>query len=131
MSSRKYNSKFQNTWLTDARFHAWIRKAENDPHATFCSFCQKRFSVAGQGIKQLESHMNCEKHKQKTSPDPAVSKQKTLMFASISDPTGGATTEKDNKEKRQHTLDTVMLSEDTAKAEIMWSLEVLKNKYSY
>ena len=53
------------------------------------------------------------------------------MFASASDPTGGTSTEKVNKEKRQHTLDTAMLSEDTVKAEIMWSLEVLKNKYSY
>ena len=36
---------------------AWIRKAENDPHAASCSFCQKSFSVGEQGIKQLESHM--------------------------------------------------------------------------
>ena len=75
--------------------------------------------------------MKGEKHKQKTLPDPAASKQKTLMFASISDPTGRTTTKKDNKEKRQHTLNTDMLSKDTVKAEKMWSLEVLKNKYSY
>ena len=75
--------------------------------------------------------MKVEKHKQKTAPDPPASKQKTFMFSSTSDPTGGTTTEKDNKEKRQHTLDTAMLSEDTVKAEIMWSLEVLKKKYSY
>ena len=35
------------------------------------------------------------------------------------------------KEERQHTLETAMLSEDTVKAEIVWSLEVLKNKFSY
>ena len=117
MSSGKYKCKCQSTWLTDERLRAWIRKAENDPHATFCSFCQKSFSVAG----QLESHMKGEKHKQKTPSDPAASKQKTLVFASTSDPTGGTTTEKDNKEKRQHRLDTTMLSEDIVKAEIMWS----------
>ena len=71
------------------------------------------------------------KRKQKTPPDPTASKQKTLMLASTSDPTGVTTTKKDNKEKRQHTLDTAMFSEDTVKAEIMWSSEVLKNKYSY
>ena len=53
------------------------------------------------------------------------------MFASISDSTGRTTTKKDNKEKRQHTLNTDMLSKDTVKSEKMWSLEVLKNKYSY
>ena len=107
MSSGKYKCKFQNVWLTDERFHAWISKAENDPHAPFCSFCQKSFSVAEQSIKQLESHMKGEKHKQKTPPDSAASKQKALMFASSSDP-GGTTIKKDNKEKRQHTLDTAM-----------------------
>ena len=80
---------------------AWIRKAENDPHAASCSFCQKSFSVAEQGIKQLESHMKGEKYKQKTPPDPAASKEKTLMFALTSDATGGTTTEKG--EKTAHT----------------------------
>ena len=53
------------------------------------------------------------------------------MFSSKRDTTGGATTEKDNKEKRQLTLDTAMSNKDTVKAEIIWLLEVLKNKYSY
>ena len=74
--------------------------------------------------------MKGEKHKQKTPPDPAASKQKTL-FASASDPTEGTTTERGNKKERQHTLDTAILSEGTVKAEIIWSLEVSKNKYSY
>ena len=128
LSLGKYKCKFQNVWLTDERFRAWIRIAENDPHAAFCSFFQKSFSDAGQGIKQMESHMKGEKHKQKTPPDPAASKQKTL-FASASDPTEGTTTERGNKKERQHTLDTAILSEDTVKAEIIWSLEVSKNKY--
>ena len=51
MSSGKYKRKFQNAWLTEERFRAWIRKAENDPHNAFCLFCQKSFSVAEQGIK--------------------------------------------------------------------------------
>ena len=89
------------------------------------------FFVDRQGTTQLESHMKCEKHKQKTPPDPAAGKQKTLMFASTSNPTWGTTTKKDNKEKRQHTLDKDMLSEDTVKAEIMWLLQVLKNKSPY
>ena len=44
--------------------------------------------------------MKGEKHKQKTPPDPAASKQKTL-FASASDPTEGTTTERGNKKERQ------------------------------
>ena len=75
--------------------------------------------------------MKGKKHKQKTLSDPSASKQKTLMFASTSDATGGTTTKKDNKEKGQHTLNTAMLTEDTVKTEITRSLEVLKNKYYY
>ena len=126
MSSGKDKWEFQNTWLTDERFCGQIRKPENDPHAIFCSFCQRSFSVAGQGIEQLESHMMGEKHKQKTPPDPAGSKQKTLMFAPTNDPTSG-TNRKNNKEKRQHTLEKTMLGENTVKAKIMQSLQVLKN----
>ena len=88
------------------------------------------FSMARQGTTQLESHMKCEKHKQKTPPDPAAGKEKTLMFASTSNSTWGTTTKKDNKEKRQLTLDKAMLSEDTVKAETML-LQVLKNKSPY
>ena len=42
-------------------------------------------------------HMKGEKYKQKTPPDPAASKEKTLMFALTSDATGGTTTEKGGK----------------------------------
>ena len=131
MPSGKYKWEFQNTWLTDERFCGWITKPENDPHAIVCSFCRRSFSVAGQGIEQLESHMMGEKHKQKTPPDPAASKPLPLMFAPTSDPTWGTNTRKDNKEKRQHTLDKTMLGENTVKAKIMQSLQVLKNKYPY
>ena len=62
------------------------QKAENDPHVAFCLFCQKRLSVAGQGIKHLAFHMKGEKRKQKTLADPAASKLETLMFVSTSDP---------------------------------------------
>ena len=79
----------------------------------------------------MESQIEDEKHKQNTPVDPAASKEKTLMFASTSDPTGVTTTVKDDKEKRHHTLDTAMLSKDSVKGEIMCSVEVLKNKYSY
>ena len=58
--------------------------------------------------------MKGEEHKQKTPPDPGATKQKTLMFESISDLTVGTTIEK-----------------DIVKAEIMWWLEVLKNKCFY
>ena len=66
---------------------SWLgQKAENDPHVAFCLFCQKRLSVAGQGIKHLAFHMKGEKRKQKTLADPAASKLETLMFVSTSDP---------------------------------------------
>ena len=35
----------------------WI-KADKDPSCAFCSYCKRKFSVADQGVKQINSHMN-------------------------------------------------------------------------
>ena len=89
-------------------------------------FARGAFLWLDKVLNSWESHMMGEKHKQKTPPDPAGSKQKTLMFAPTNDPTSG-TNRKNNKEKRQHTLEKTMLGENTVKAKIMQSLQVLKN----
>ena len=107
------------------------KSLEWSSHTALCLFYHKSFFVAWQRYQTVGSLIWRVKNTNTSLPDPVASKQKILMFASNRDTTGGTTTEKDNKEKRQLTLDTVMSNKDTVKAGIMWSLEVLKNKYFY
>ena len=107
------------------------KSLESSSHTALCSFYHKSLFVAWQRYQTVESLIWRVKNTNTSLPDPVANKQKTLMFSSKRDTTGGTTTEKDNKEKRQLTLDTAMSNKDTVKAEIIWLLEVLKNKYSY
>ena len=63
----KYKAKYQDEWSHSFEFRDWIQKDTKDPTSAFCRYCQKTFLVAGQGIKQVYSHMNSSKHK-KPSP---------------------------------------------------------------
>ena len=40
----------------DNNFKSWISKIENDAFTTRCKILNKTISIAGQGVKALESH---------------------------------------------------------------------------
>ena len=58
-----------------------MQRYQKDPTCVFCKYFHKTFSVAGQEVKQLYSHMNSDKHK-KQSPvdvtDKSQNKQKQM-----------------------------------------------------
>lgn len=131
MSAVKYKCKFLDEWLSNEKFQLWVKRVDSDCHSAYCTSCKKKFSIAGQGVKQLESHMKSDKHQQKSPPDSDRSKQKTLHFQPV-DKTGETDAEKEKESKKvQQTLDKTVLSDDVTKSEIMWALEVLRNNYSY
>ena len=55
-SKIKYKTCFQNDWLMDNNFKSWIPKIENDAFSAKCNIFNKIISIAGQGVKALESH---------------------------------------------------------------------------
>ena len=65
--SVKYKCKFQDGQFSDERFKSWLQKHDSNVYDTFCKFCQKRFSIAGHGEKQIESHMKGEKQTRKST----------------------------------------------------------------
>ena len=77
----KYKARFLDEWLENSDFKDWIQKRQKGPTCPFCKYCHKTFSVAGQGVKQLYSHMNNYRHK-KRSPvdvtDKSQNKQKQM-----------------------------------------------------
>ena len=59
----KYKVKFLDEWLENSDFKDWIQKHQKDPTCAFRKYCHKIFSVEGQGVKQLYSHMDSNKQK--------------------------------------------------------------------
>ena len=52
-------------WLSTDDFKFWLRKVGDDKHSAKCSVCFKTISIAGQGVKALESHAKSSKHNEK------------------------------------------------------------------
>ena len=71
MSGIKYKTSFQDVWLTDDRYKLWLQKDDN-VYSAKCKVCSKTFSVAGQGIKALDTHAKGLKHQQRL-PNHSVS----------------------------------------------------------
>ena len=137
----KYKARFLDEWLENSDFKDWIQRRQKDPTCPFCKYYHKTFSVAGQGVKQLYSHMNSDKHKKRSPVDVTTKsqnkqKQMTVNFIPVdklgdaSESTSTSSVLKMNTLK-QSSINTVLQKENVTRAEIMWALEILINNYSY
>ena len=52
---------FQDTWLLDKDFQAWLGKGSNNEMA-YCQFCMRDFSVSSRGIGALRQHASGKAH---------------------------------------------------------------------
>ena len=136
--SVKHKCKFQEGWVSGERFQSWLQKLDSEPHDAFCKFCQKRFSIAGQGVKQIKSHLKVEKQTKRPPTSANNNKQQILMFApskdtveELSSAVVCSSLAVEESSKHQQTLNSSLLNTDTSRAGIMWALEVLLNRYSY
>ena len=81
----KYKAKCLDEWLENSDFKNWIQRHQKGSTCAFCKYCQKTFSVADQGVKQLYSHINSDKHKKQSHVDATnksqnKQKQTTVNF---------------------------------------------------
>ena len=63
----KYKCSLQEDWLSNDDFKPSLRKVEDDKHSAKCSVCFKTISIAGKGVKALESHAKSSNHNEKLS----------------------------------------------------------------
>lgn len=54
--------KFIESWLENVCFRNWLTSVAN-PDEARCILCKKTFKLGTMGVKAVESHMQCEKHK--------------------------------------------------------------------
>ena len=79
MSGKKYKISFQDIWLEDDKYKLWLSRA-SDSYSAKCKLCSKVFSVAGKGIKALDTHAQGTKHIQRL-PNSSTGK---ILFTSSS-----------------------------------------------
>ena len=125
----KYKCSFQEDWLSIDDFKPWLRKVEGDKHSAKCSVCFKTISIAGQGVKALESHAKSSKHNEKLPK----STSSIIKFTSKKAETSNAepVTEDTSKSKKQSTITDFGVKTHTQNAEIFWALDVVLSDNSF
>jgi hypothetical protein len=61
--NKKYNSKFQDSWLQNELYRDWVEKVDGDKFLARCNVCDDTFSVSGQGASALKSHQKGKNHR--------------------------------------------------------------------
>lgn len=56
--------KFNDLWLQNEHFNAWLKPEEGNAYEAHCALCKKTLKLGTLGIKALESHRKSEKHKE-------------------------------------------------------------------
>ena len=89
--------------------------------------CSKVFSVAGQGIKALDTHAKGMKHIQQL-PNSSTGK---IPFTSSSNTVIASEPENAAKKVKQTLIVPLMENQSTKQAEVIWTLDVVLSKYSF
>ena len=110
-------------------FKPWLRKVEGDKHSENCSVCFKTISIAGQGVKALESHAKSSKHNEKLPKSTRSITKSTSKKAEISN--AGPVTEDTSKSKKQSKTTDFGVKTHTQNAEVFWALDVVLSDYSF
>lgn len=55
--------KFNENWLHNSNFAPWLRPVNGNVFEVQCILCKKKIKLGTMGMKALETHMQCEKHR--------------------------------------------------------------------
>ena len=117
----KSKRHFKDEWLEHEKFKCWVQKVPNDHQKAYRIYCMTEISVGGLDVTALDIRAKGQKHSLKwlkitfTLSENENEKQ-------MNDP---------NKEnsKVQTTIDSLLIKDNTVKAEIHWALESLMSNY--
>lgn len=131
--------KYNENWLHNPHFAPWLRPVCGNAFEVRCIFCKKVLKLGTMGIKALETHMQCEKHKAaaetcRRTPDISqfcsvapssvpLSTAPCLTPASASASSTAVSTPTD--------IRTTYGATATLRAEVLWSLHTVTKHQSY
>ena len=120
MNKKHSSCSFQDEWLSDDCFRAWISKRDNKKEAR-CVVYKRNIDISAMGSSALHSHTSGKNLELTTAHSKCGSID--LFF---SKPCSSCTT------KAQHKAGTVkeMLTKNVTNAEIMWCLKVVNGHFS-
>ena len=117
----KYKCSFLEDWLSIDDFKPCLRKVEGDKHSAQCSGCFKTISIAGQGVKMLESHAKSSKYNEKLSKSTSSIIKFTSKKAETSNAEPG--TEDTSKSREKSTITDFGVKTHAQNAELFWALD--------
>ena len=160
--SKKKQTYFQDSWLSNENYELWLRKIPNKNTFARCRLCEKDFDLSNMGEKALKSHAKGKGHIQKektalavknyfkkkpTSNTSNVKQQDNKQQQSTSNPTTSNTSneqQQDNEQpsssnsvttntlhEQQQTLDYLVSSNKTFKAEITFLIFSITKGHSW
>ena len=124
-SKIEYKTSFQDDWLMDNNFKSWISEIENDAFSARCKLCNKTISIAGQGVKALESHEGSMKHK-----SHLPEKQSKLSYHKTFEKPNRSLLPS-NSDTKQSIIFSYSSQQQIAQAEVIWAIGVVLNNYSF
>lgn len=128
---------FNDLWLSDSKYSQWLRR-DTDKFNAQCAVCKKIFKIGTMGIKSVDSHMQSEKHKRNmSSVGSSVNTiinytDSTRSTASVANRSGNTSVAGAKPvDKTAGDLRQTFGSNDTLKAEVLWTLHTVTCHQSY
>ena len=126
MSGKQYKTSFQDIWLENDKYKSCLSWASGC-YSAKCKVCSKVFSVAGQGIKALDTHAKGTKHIQRL-PNSSVGK---IPFTLSSNTVIASEPESAAKKVKQILIVPLMENQWTKQAEVIGTLDIVLSKYYF
>ena len=116
--------RFNEQWLNDDRFKAWLQKDKSVTSAR-CKLCSISFNLSNMGISAVISHSSGKKHLQN------VEISKASFFKRKEAPQVHTCQPPQTKEvEPKETIESFIVSSNVLRAEILWALNVVKCHFS-
>ena len=116
-------SHFSDLWLSMPHYNDWLGK-KSETVAT-CKYCSKDINISNMGEQALKSHMNGQKHKDRTPSNKSISSHFQLASSSKAE-----TVQIISLTSTQPTIKGVLIKDNVLHAEICWALKTVASKYS-
>ena len=121
----KSKCHFKDEWLEHEKFKCSVKKVHQK---AYCTYCMTEISVGGLSVTALDIHPKGQKYSLKS---PAVGQSKIMFTPSENENEKQMNDPNKENSKVQATIDSLLIKDNTMKAEICWALESLMSSYSY
>ena len=123
MNKKHSSCSFQDEWLSDDRFRAWVGEIGDKKEAR-CVVCKRNIDISAVGSSALHSHASGKKHKEFMTAHNKCG----FIDLFFNKPCSSGTTKAQYK---TGTVKEMLTKNDVTNAEIMWCLKVVDGHFSY